>query len=445
MSFCKRNPNINFIVSDTTTTPADSNHPHSIYGASCASRWRGCPGSVRVIETAKLLGDIPEDDSSSYAEEGTEAHDWADKLLQFKCEAADIPDEMREAVVAYVEFCRAIVSNMAAEDEDGKPQVFHEQALPLFYRPEEKGTTDFAALSKSRLKVADYKHGAGVKVEADQNDQLTIYAMNLIRKLEAEQGAFNEDFPVSLHIFQPRHFSFDGPDTWETTVGELRDIAIDIEADYQIAKEGNGPVKASVYACQFCPARGVCEVRANTHLEGLPGGINPLEEFDDETAADTIKAHRKDPEGTMNADQIGFICKHGPAIKKLVDDVIDGERARIEAGGELRGMKLVAGKAGARKWTDEAAAEKLIKQKLGTAETYKARQVITAPQALAKLKPMMGDLSTRFKNKLDSLIHQTENKPKLVPIDADGETLEFKTAAEEFDDESIDDDAASML
>ena len=132
--------------------------------------------------------------------------------------------------------------------------------------------------------------------------------------------------------------------------------------------------------------------------------------------------------------QIAFMCRHGKTIKKIIDNVIDGETKRIEAGGDLREMKLVGGKLCPRQWVDEDAqkqAETMLKAKLGVAETYHPRKLITAPQALEKLKHE--ELSTKFTNKFDKLYHRPVGKPKLVPIDAEGEALVFTSIDEDFD------------
>ena len=95
----------------TTTTPADENHPHSIYGASGMKRIRNCAGSVNAIKRAKERGDIPQDSSSSFSTEGTQAHDYADQVLTGKMKLEDIPDEFRIHLEGYIALCNKIKSN----------------------------------------------------------------------------------------------------------------------------------------------------------------------------------------------------------------------------------------------------------------------------------------------------------------------------------------------
>ena len=54
-------------------------------------RWATCPGSVRLSKG------IP-NRSSKYAQEGTDAHEWAAKLATGEAMMLDAPEDMREAL-----------------------------------------------------------------------------------------------------------------------------------------------------------------------------------------------------------------------------------------------------------------------------------------------------------------------------------------------------------
>jgi hypothetical protein len=72
---------------------------HSRIGASSMHRWATCPGSVRLSK------DMP-NISSSYAEEGTRAHELAELILTGKDVPGDVDPEMLEAVMVYVDAIR---------------------------------------------------------------------------------------------------------------------------------------------------------------------------------------------------------------------------------------------------------------------------------------------------------------------------------------------------
>lgn len=85
---------------------------HARLSPSSAARWMSCPGSV------ELTKDMP-DTSSSFADEGTDAHELAAKCLETGKPASEfvgltmgkgnlVTDEMAEHVQSYVDYVRCI-------------------------------------------------------------------------------------------------------------------------------------------------------------------------------------------------------------------------------------------------------------------------------------------------------------------------------------------------
>jgi hypothetical protein len=412
------------------SSPSSPEHPHSIYGASCAKRWRGCPASANFIAAQKAAGNIPERESSAYAAEGTLAHDWAEKILKDEADAADIVcEEMRWHVKEYVAYCRSLL--------DSETDCYVEKVVPLYYRPEDVSTLDFAAVHPYWIEFVDLKYGAGVKVAAEDNDQLVIYLLSLVKELEASGQLFADNTQVMLTIYQPRHRSFEGsPETWTTTLGDLREIGKTIAADYHTAVTATDcQLNPSDAACQFCDAKGICPARTDKILD-------PLVDFDDETLVAT---------DSLTAEQIAFVVTNATAIKKLVEDITKHEYKRLEQGGDVRGLKLVEAKgAGMRKWVDPQAAEAFLKQHLKADERYQPRKLITAPQALTKLKKALPDMSKIARAKLGALDkdeaqgktaclwHREPKPPTLVVID-DPRPHVIDNAEDNFDDEAAQD------
>ena len=419
------------------TTPTDKNHPHSEYGASAAKRWRTCPGSVAAIRKAKAEKLIPENNDSEYSDEGQEAHDYAEKVLNGKMELAEVPDEIRHHITGYINLCNAITSKaLAAQGE-----VYVEDTVNLYYRPQDVGTVDFAGITNDWLQFVDLKYGKGVQVRAEGNDQQIVYCGSFIRQIEEKRGEeLPDDMPVLIGIYQPRHYKFTGyADVWETTVREIKDICIDIENDYLRAQDDNGSFfNPSFDTCQFCDINGICGARQKQL-------IDPLTDFDDETQTPQLLN-----QGTMTREQIAFIINNAKDINKLCKDVLESEEERIKDGGELLGFKMVENpRKGSRVWVDEKAAETFLKGQLSVEERFCPRKLISAPQAIAKLKANvdemstvaklkmgMADKKTAEKSKTECLFHQPDGKPKLVPIDAEGEATVYETVEEDFEDET---------
>lgn len=449
MSFVKRNPGVQLRIAPSTNQNKMQKEEHSIFGASGAKCWRSCPGAPKFVQEQKALGNIPEEVESEFAKEGTEAHEWAKKVLRQECLMSDVPEAFVGPVGAYVDHCLELTEEHA-RGADWKGFQLIEERVPLFYRPQDEGTVDFAIVTNEKLIIVDYKHGQGVEVEAEQNDQCMIYAASLAFAHE-EEFQFTDGTEIEIHVFQPRHFSFNGEaKIWSITWRELKDFCIDIERDYKAAcDEENRVLNPSHSACQFCDAAGVCTARAKSKFD-------PIVDFDDESAPLLKITDFK----ALTSEQITFICTNGKAIKKLCDDVAAAEFKRLQAGGEPNGMKLVEGNLGNRAWVDEKAAETFLKGQLSADERYQPRKLVTAPQALkvmkckvdelstvAKVKLGLADEETMKKSKTECLIHRPTGNPQMVPITDKREAIEFKPPEDMFEEspDTGDDDLDSML
>lgn len=409
-----------------TTTPADADHPHSIYGASAAGRWRNCPGSVGLIARMQKAGTIPKKETSSFASEGTEAHDWSDKVLTGEIGIGEVPEAFRLHLAGYIAHCQDLESDAVARGG----RAYHEATVPLYYRPEDTGTLDFAVVvpptkaDPGSIEFTDLKYGIGVKVSATDNSQLAIYLISLVKMLENEEGIeFDESTIVRLGIYQPRHHSFDGEaDVWETTLADLLDFGADIEADYKTARDAKprdlSKFKASQTACMFCEAKGLCKVRAK-------GYMDVLVDFDDETKP-VLKMSDSE---TLTTQQVQFIIKNAAGIRKVLDDTEASERQRISNGGDLRGLKLVEGKRGNRVWTDEHRAQIFLSSLLTTGDCYQPRKLLTASQAMKQL----GDKMTPEAEQ--RLISRPDGKAAIVSIEDERQAIRFNDIKDEFDNE----------
>ena len=175
-----------------------------------------CPGSVRLSAQAG------EQASSSYAREGTAAHQLAEWRLRHNCDASDYPeetitvegeefpvtDEMQAAVQLYLDTIRAEV------EADGA--LFFEQRLSLAHIDEELfGTADAAIWQpkRSRLIVVDLKYGKGKAVEVEGNTQFLYYAVGADRELRnsGPNVGYRGVAEIELVVVQPRAPHKDGP------------------------------------------------------------------------------------------------------------------------------------------------------------------------------------------------------------------------------------------
>ena len=180
---------------------------HAKLSPSGAHRWMQCPGSV-VLEA-----DYP-DEGSSYAREGTVAHELAAGHLNAGWDLSDYVNEywhgeepdgttwkvlITQDMVDHVHDYAKLVREYA---EGGVLMV--EQRLGIGHvtgEPEAKGTSDVVIVKGGELIVMDLKFGMGVKVDATDNPQLQLYALGALNEFD---GVLQDFHTVTMVIHQPR-------------------------------------------------------------------------------------------------------------------------------------------------------------------------------------------------------------------------------------------------
>lgn len=372
---------------------------HSRLAPSAAKQWTNCTASIKFIKDNEHR--LPEGTGSSYANEGTIAHEWCANILDGLNDISEVPEDMRPHVAGYVELAERITT-----DKDSR---FVEAKVPLFYKPDNHGTVDFALLSDERVYILDLKYGAGVIVDAKGNTQLAIYAMSLIKEFE-DLYDFTDETLVTMTIYQPRTYEGSPMKVWAVTLGQLKDFCKVIEdAAFRIQHGTEGVLEfaPSDSACQWCAAKGICKARA----EHLSGALK-------KEAIDTLEDLSENPEElekpsfeALTERQVSTIVKYASEIKSWLNSVESEAHKALEAGKTIEGLKLVQGKEGNRQWLSEEDADKLIKTKLKADERY-TKKLITLPQAEKLLKGQ--ELSTRFTNRFKELTFRKPAKPTLA-------------------------------
>lgn len=192
---------------------------------------------------------------SGYAKEGTHAHGVAAQILEkhfFDIEpkgwlAAD--KEMRAAVDVYVDFVKAETLKAKREDPAGTLMIEHRFDLSAVY-PGLFGTADAIIYfpESKKLMVIDYKHGAGIAVEVEDNLQLQYYGLGAL---------LSTGFPcetVELVIVQPRCEHEDGQiRRWTFSSIDILDFAADLAADAHATTLPGAKLNPGKH-CRFCAA-----------------------------------------------------------------------------------------------------------------------------------------------------------------------------------------------
>jgi hypothetical protein len=191
------------------------NH-HALLSASSSDRWIHCPPSVRLEEKYK-------DTESSYALEGTNAHELCEYLLHKALGDHTIRDptedldyydqEMQESAEGYRDAVMEIYEDMKKKGMD--PAVFIEQQVDFSrYVPEGFGTSDCLLIGDDTMVVVDFKYGKGVEVHAEHNSQLSCYALGAYLTFSSLYDIQN----IMILIYQPRIGNYS---KWELTTKEL--------------------------------------------------------------------------------------------------------------------------------------------------------------------------------------------------------------------------------
>lgn len=391
-------------------TPEGRRRDHT--SASQASRWLTCPGSVRLAdEVAKPR------ESSSYADEGTAAHEMAENCLLFGLDAesmtgvdsgvgVELVDEMVEHVQLYLDTIRA---DQAADG--GTIQVENDVSVPaagLVLR----GTFDATLWSpeKRLLRVYDLKYGQGMLVDVRENPQLRICGLGA---MIAVNSVVDE---IEMVIVQPRRASEDrdGDDTrvrrerltakglsdWYTSV-----LVPGVEA----LRAPNAPFTPTTDGCRWCPAAYACPALANKSLSTAKEVFRDLTLAEIPAAAPDKKAMRA-AVVDMSAERVAEILAIEPIAMMWLKLVNEHARALLEHGEAVPGWKLV-GKTGNRAWSKD---DDGVVDAITTTTGVEPSECFAEPKLLspAQMEKMLGKDKRAV---VDTLTHKPNTGATMVP------------------------------
>lgn len=355
---------------------------HSLLSASASNRWLNCPPSARLCEKY-------EDQPSMYAQEGTDCHE----LCAYKVEKAlghNVIDptenltyynsEIEDCAEGYCSFVMEQVAE--AKKRCADPLILVEQRLDYSRYvgiDGSFGTGDCVIISDGLLHIIDYKHGLGVLVSAEQNSQLSCYALGAIDQFDGIYDITD----VKLTIYQPRRENIS---TYTLSKDELLKWADTVLAPTaKLAFEGKGEFKAGDH-CQFCKVKAICRKRAEYNLE--------LARYDFEMPA------------TLGDNEIASILPKLDELVSWADDVKAFALQEALRGVHYPGFKLVEGRSN-RKYTDEAAVAKVVSDAGYDPYEKKLLNITAMTKQLGK---------KQFEQLLSGLIVKPQGKPVLAPI-----------------------------
>ena len=408
---------------------------HALLSPSSAETWMGCPGSTAMQRGLK-------DSSNGYSDEGTAAHLLGSTCLETGKDTSEfegkkifvgssevdgfdgavwggtevahdfverrqytVDEEMIEAVGRYVGRVR--------QYGEGAVLLMPEQRIsiePFTGEKDAAGTADAAVVLPGELQVHDLKYGMGVRVSAERNKQLMMYALGVREELDIAYGPFER---IRIVIHQPR--ISDAPSEGDCTNAELDAFGEEVKRAAAAAlKLYNEPMPAakdigdnclalvpSEDACRWCKAKPTCPALAKF--------VEHAMEADFEAAGEPSVAEAVDTAGPA-------ILSRKMAAIPLIEDWCKAVRAKVEselfAGVAIPGWKIVGGKKGNKSWSDEEVAEALFRDMRMTIEERCNLSIKSPTQIMKVLK----STPKRLKRVMDAnMIVQRPGKPSVAP------------------------------
>lgn len=359
---------------------------HALLGASSAARWIACTPSARATEG------LP-DQESTYATEGTRAHEVCEKALRYKLakwEAGkpfdllsdwaqqSMPTEMFNAANQYVSFLHDQWVGFSC-----RPGVFIEQEVDVSrWVPGGFGTCDCLMIGGGLLHIIDFKYGQGVPVSPVRNPQLMYYALGAYALFDGLESIDT----VRLSIVQPR--IQEEPETWELPLSDLLSWAREVlQPAAEMAWRGEGTFCPGEH-CRFCKAHPAC--RGWQEKYGPLAGFEPLPQ-----------------PATLTDEELGEWLQKVEGLAAYARELEDYAQTAMLEGRTLPGWKLVQGRS-TRKWTDQDAAFRQME-----ADGIDEAMLYTrTPISLTAAEKMLG--KKKFAEVMSAFITRAPGAPKLA-------------------------------
>ena len=375
-----------------------SEREHALLSPSSSSRWLNCTPSARLAENA-------ENKSSVYAEEGTLFHEICEYCLAqwnagvwepdpFGEELPELKDDhlmhplfKQEMFKHARNYCDFVMNeNYNLEKSDGACKMLLEEKVDISeYAPDCFGSVDCQLVGRDTLEVIDLKYGEGVKVYAERNTQMMLYALGALKGKPSIKS-------IRLVIAQVRLNHFD---VWEISANDLLQWADKVlKPTAKKAFAGNGEQKIGDW-CGFCPVKAQCRKQ----YEAVVNDFDKYE-YPELLTEDEI------------CDLIEKIDKYKGWLESVNKFVYD-EALR---GHKWKGYKLVAGRS-SRVITDEEA----IRQDLLTKKYLEDEIFNIKLKGIGDLEKLVG--KKQFSALYGQYVKSKPGNPKLVPDSAPGDEI----------------------
>lgn len=375
-----------------------SEREHSLLSPSSSSRWLNCTPSARLAENA-------ENKSSVYAEEGTLFHEICEYCLAqwnagvwepdpFGEELPELKDDhlmhplfKQEMFKHARNYCDFVMNeNYNLEKSDGACKMLLEERVDISeYAPDCFGSVDCQLVGRDTLEVIDLKYGEGVKVYAERNTQMMLYALGALKGKPSIKS-------IRLVIAQVRLNHFD---VWEISANDLLQWADKVlKPTAKKAFAGKGEQKLGDW-CGFCPVKAQCRKQ----YEAV---VNDFDKYEY-------------PE-LLTEDEICGLIEKIDKYKGWLESVNKFVYDEALRGHKWKGYKLVAGRSNRVITDEEAIRQDLLSKKYLEDEIFNIKL-----KGIGDLEKLVG--KKQFSALYGQYVCSKPGNPKLVPDTAPGDEI----------------------
>lgn len=361
---------------------------HALLSASSAHRWLACPPSAVAAELYKDTG-------SEYAAEGTLAHEVAEWVASGQSVHGPALEKGQDDGVTgeMLEHARSYSDYISELKKGSDAVVLLEKRVDFSdWVPDGFGTCDCILLQDRTLTIIDYKYGVGVPVSAVRNPQMMLYALGAFH----DYGFALDVETVEMHIFQPR---IDNISVDKISLSDLLAWGDEVVVPTaQLAKDGKGDYKPGAH-CKFCPHAGRCKALTALCTEkvsarGLRAKVPVLAPYE---VAEVLEL---EPLVTLWLKRVK---------QQALDDLMSGK--------EIPGYKVVEGRLGNRKWTDEDTVTRVLLD-AGFSQEAITETKLLSPSAMdkalgaKKIAPIVSELVSREPGS-PAVVPESDKRPPL--------------------------------
>jgi len=389
---------------------------HAKLSASGAKKWLNCSASINLESNFA-------DKTSQYAEEGTRAHDLCELKLKLDLKLINKREfnkslkkleydvEMEEHSDTYVNYIKSQINRL--KSSTSWLETYIEKKLD--YSNWVKGgfgTVDFLIISDDTVVIIDFKYGQGVRVSAENNEQLKIYALGAIQ----EYGWLADFKYVELHIVQPR---IDNIDSFKMSAVELLEFGEFAKERALLTEDINALCSVGTWCDSgFCKARPQCK-KYNEHKTEL------------------LNYEYKNP-NLLTDDEIEDIVNVGEKLSNWAKMVKEFALDKALSGTNFSSLKVVEGKSNRRYISSDedivtavmTALYRKGQKSLTTEEVEslvfdKKMKSVASLEKLVGKNVMSGELSSFWEKPVGSptLVSMTDKRPALNSIESEIENF----------------------